>query len=208
MKIVWVCVLGALISCGFNEEELIEQGVVHLEVPILDTLKPKSIKSPVLPSLKEIIDSNSFQKNNISFIIDKSDFRIYALYNDSILKDFPVVFGGNQKDDKLRQGDNCTPEGTFKIRSKYPHSSWTKFIWVDYPNKDSWAKHNAAKKNKTIPQSAKIGGEIGIHGVPEGFDYLVDDQVNWTLGCISLKTKDLNEIYPYFHKEVLVTIRK
>lgn len=208
MKIGWIGVLAVVISCGFNEAELIEKEVKIDTVAVIDTVIPPIIEVPVLPSLKEIVDEHSFQVNNISFLIDKSDYKIYACYNDSILKEYPVVLGGNPTDDKLRQGDGCTPEGSFKIRSKYPHSSWEKFIWVDYPNTNSWQKHNAAKKNGKIPSSANIGGEIGIHGVPEGMDFLVENGTNWTLGCISLKIKDLNEIYPYFHKNIVVNIRK
>jgi len=49
--------------------------------------------------------------------------------------------------------------------------------------------------NGLIPKKATIGGEIGIHGVPKGYDYLIDEKENWTLGCISLKTNDINELY-------------
>ena len=55
--------------------------------------------------------------------------------------------------------------------------------------------YNTAKSNETIPQSASIGGEIGIHGVPADYDNIIDEKCNWTLGCISLKNTDVNEIY-------------
>jgi murein L,D-transpeptidase YafK len=50
-----------------------------------------------------------------------------------IIKQYPVVLGGNPVDDKLLQGDLCTPEGNFLIHAKYPHKSWEKFIWINYP---------------------------------------------------------------------------
>ena len=106
------------------------------------------------------------------------------------------------------QGDQCTPEGIFKVLSKYPHKSWSKFIWIDYPNAESWRKHNRAKQKGEIPKDAKIGGEIGIHGVPNGTDFLIDLKRNWTLGCIAMKNKDVNELYPYVKKNTLVTIQK
>ena len=105
-------------------------------------------------------------------------------------------------------GDRCTPEGLFYMVSKYPHESWSKFIWINYPNEDSWEKHNQAKHEGIIPENAKIGGEIGIHGVPKGMSRLIDLRLNWTLGCISMKNNDVNEIYPYLSETTEIVIRK
>ncbi|MEL6652101.1 MAG: L,D-transpeptidase, partial [Bacteroidota bacterium] len=52
------------------------------------------------------------------------------------------------------------------------------------------------QENGSISSTAKIGGEIGIHGVPLGYDYAIDEQMNWTLGCISLRNADLEELIP------------
>lgn len=92
-------------------------------------------------------------------------------------------------------GDRKTPEGTLKIQDKYPHPSWSKFLWLDYPNAQSQCKHNRAKQMGDILQQITIGGEIGIHGVPIGQDALIDERNNWTLGCPTLKTQDINELY-------------
>ncbi len=158
--------------------------------------------------LSHLIDSLGIPKDNLRFKIDKSDYKLSVLYGEQVIKEYPVVFGGNPKDDKLMQGDQCTPEGEFKMLSKYPHKSWSKFIWIDYPNGDSWKKHRKAKQDGKIPQDAKIGGEIGIHGVPGDANFLVSTKRNWTLGCISLNNKDINEIYPYFNKNTKITIQK
>jgi murein L,D-transpeptidase YafK len=158
--------------------------------------------------LKVILDKKGLSAKDLSIKIDKSDYKLSICSNDSVIKEYPVVFGGNPTDDKLIQGDGCTPEGTFKIRSKYPHKSWSKFIWIDYPNKNSWKKHNQAKSEGKIPKNAKIGGEIGIHGVPQNADWAIDAKQNWTLGCISLKNKDINEIYPFVNETTTITIQK
>jgi murein L,D-transpeptidase YafK len=158
--------------------------------------------------LKFLIDSLKINSQTLRFLVLKSKYEM-SVWHDSIkIKTYPVVFGTNPVDDKLRQGDRCTPEGKFKIRDKYPHADWSKFIWIDYPNADSWKKHNEAKRKGLIPANSKIGGEVGIHGVPEGSDFAIDEKNNWTWGCISLKTKDINEIYPYFNKSTVLEIRK
>ncbi len=158
-------------------------------------------------SLIELCDS--FNINYVNILIDKGDYTLAVLYDTLKLKEYPVVFGSNPVDDKRMQGDNCTPEGVFKVRSKYPHKSWSKFIWIDYPNNKSWEKFNKLKRDHEIPGNAKIGGEIGIHGVPAGGNGLIDARINWTLGCISLKNKDVDEIYPYISPgHTIVTIMK
>lgn len=144
----------------------------------------------------------------IRILIDKSDYQLLIFSADTLVKTYPIVLGGNAVDDKLREGDSCTPEGVFKIVDKYPHKSWSKFIWLNYPTPDSWRKHKKAKREGRIPKEATIGGEIGIHGVPKGSDLMVKTGVNWTLGCISLTNNDVNEIYPFINKNTEIRIRK
>lgn len=158
--------------------------------------------------LSKLTDSLKVDLKKIRIVVLKSKYEL-GVYQDSLLlKNYPVVFGGNPVDDKLMQGDNCTPEGIFKIRSKYNHAKWSRFIWIDYPNADSWKKHNRAIARGLIPKNADIGGEVGIHGIPQGYDFAIDEKQNWTLGCISMKNKDVIEIFPFFHKDILVEIRK
>ena len=181
-----------------------------------DSIKMVSIKknpiSSVLinenRSLAFLIDSLQVKQHNISIQIDKSDYTLMVLNKAEVLKSYRMVLGSNPKDDKRMEGDRCTPEGTFHIVSKYPHKSWRKFIWIDYPNDESKIKFKEAKLNGEIPKDAKIGGEIGIHGTPEGSDYLIDDKVNWTWGCVSLKRKDVDEIYPYINESTEIIIEK
>ena len=155
--------------------------------------------------ISELIED--LNKENISILIEKSEYKLTILYNNIRIKSFPVVFGSNPIDDKLRQGDSRTPEGFFKVRAYYPHKSWSKFIWIDYPTANSWKKHNSAKSTGLISQNSSIGGEIGIHGVPTGCDNMIDEKHNWTLGCISLKNSDVNEIYEIMKAGTEIEIR-
>ncbi|MDJ0531637.1 MAG: L,D-transpeptidase [Xenococcaceae cyanobacterium MO_207.B15] len=139
--------------------------------------------------------TSPIDKSQIAILVEKSQFRLTIYYQNQPIKSYPVVFGANPSGDKLQEGDMKTPEGIFKVRDLYPHDSWSKFIWLDYPNHDSWSKHLQAKKLGKIAWSASIGSEIGIHGVNHNTDYLIDEGNNWTWGCISLKNKDVDEIY-------------
>lgn len=159
-------------------------------------------------ALAELIRANRAEGCRFSVNIDKSEYKLRVLADTIVLKEYPVVFGKNPTGDKLIQGDKCTPEGSFKMISKYPHKKWSKFIWINYPNDESWIKHNRAKAEGTIPGNARIGGEIGIHGVPDGMDFLIDMRYNWTLGCIAMKNKDIDELYPYITEDVTIKILK
>ncbi len=180
--------------------------VVKWQFPKSTLSKPLALVSyqTTTKPLSELISKGT----EISILIDKSDYQLQIFTADTLVKIYSIVLGGNPIDDKLREGDQCTPEGTFKIVSKYPHGSWSKFIWINYPTTDSWRKHKKAKADGIIPKNATIGGEIGIHGVPKGTDVMIKTRINWTLGCISLTNTDVNEIYPFIDKNTVIKIRK
>jgi murein L,D-transpeptidase YafK len=194
LSILVVLLLGGMVFAKYNLSKRLVLSHLLVHKTNLDTLQKLSDLIPLGTKIK--------------VIIDKSDYTLQVFTADTLVKTYPVVFGGNPVDDKLREGDQCTPEGTFHIFSKYPHKSWTKFIWIDYPTADSKKKHNQAKADGKIPKNARIGGEIGIHGVPNGNDFAIDKKINWTLGCISLKNADVDEIYPYFNKKTEIIIQK
>jgi lipoprotein-anchoring transpeptidase ErfK/SrfK len=106
-----------------------------------------------------------------------------------------VVFGNNNLGDKMVAGDRKTPEGVFTIVSKRPHEKWDRFMMLDYPTQADYAKFEYRKEHGMIPGNAQIGGGIGIHGTWPHEDFAVDGYDNWTEGCISLKDKDVEELY-------------
>ncbi len=156
--------------------------------------------------LKTIVAERNIPKNELKVLIDKSDYTLSVYHKTEKLISYPCVFGFNAVDDKHQEGDGCTPEGTFGIRSKYAHKSWSYFIWIDYPNKESWRRFNARKADGTIDKNARIGGEIGIHGVPEGMDDMIANRTNWTLGCISLTNKDITDLYQSIGDRTMIEI--
>ncbi|MBK8226310.1 MAG: L,D-transpeptidase family protein [Flavobacteriales bacterium] len=160
---------------------------------------PERIATAALPErpLAFLIDSLELDAGSIRFHVDKSERRFRVYVQDRLLKAYPCVLGEKPVGDKHHQGDRKTPEGTFGFRSKRVHAQWHKFIWVDYPNAESWRRYNERKANGLIPHAKGIGGEIGIHGVPEGMDHWIEAGADWTWGCIALKNADVDEIYPF-----------
>ena len=203
-RIQWICILFGLsltvLGCT--------QGASSVDVSSLgEKAMHQSIPDPE-ENLVDIIAERTIRKNELTLSIDKSEYTLSVLYRGETLIVYPCVFGFNALDDKAQEGDGCTPEGTFGIRDMYPHKSWKFFIWIDYPNKESWRRFEQRKANGEIEASATIGGEIGIHGVPEGGDKMIENQTNWTLGCISLKNKHMTDLYHSLSKEVKVEIVK
>lgn len=159
-------------------------------------------------TLDDLVKENGIKIEELSVLIDKSDYILSFIHADTVVKEYPVVLGYNPEGDKMQEGDYKTPEGTFGVRSKYGHKNWKYFIWIDYPNEESWSKFKKRKADGTIDKSAKIGGEVGIHGTPEGMDNMIAEGTNWTYGCISLTRKDVAEIYPFIHEKIQIVIQK
>jgi murein L,D-transpeptidase YafK len=141
-------------------------------------------------------------------VIDKSDYELKVYDAKGWYATYPVVFGNDPLLDKKMEGDRCTPEGTFKIISKKPHDKWSRFLMLDYPNQESLKKFNQRKQKGEIPKNATPGGGVGIHGTWPYEDFVIDRYKNWTLGCISLKNSDVQELYNYITIGTSVTIQK
>jgi murein L,D-transpeptidase YafK len=130
----------------------------------------------------------------IIIVKHKYEMNVYDADN-NLLIIYPVVFGSKDLGDKMMQGDRKTPEGTFHITAKRPHAKWNRFIALDYPNAESYAKFNERKAEGLIPSNAVIGGEIGIHGTWPHEDFAVDYFQNWTQGCVSTKNEYIQQLF-------------
>lgn len=147
--------------------------------------------------LARLLDSLHLPASRLWLHVDKSERILCVMADTAELKRYPCVLGENPVGDKMRQGDRRTPEGTFTFRSKRRHGTWHVFIWIDYPNAESWRRFKARQASGEVPANADIGGEVGIHGVPDGKDHWIDQGTDWTWGCIALRNADVDEIYPY-----------
>lgn len=153
----------------------------------------------------------SIDVDKVFLLIDKSDYRLYLYEDVTLRKIYKVVFGSRDQSDKLVQGDRRTPEGTFRILSKRVDNRWSRFLLLDYPNENSRAKFQHYLAAGKVTANADMGGGIGIHGVEYGSgirDNYVDSRINWTLGCISMKNADVNELYDILKVGTPVVIRR
>jgi murein L,D-transpeptidase YafK len=167
--------------------------------------------TPEQREVKKLLDKNGYGHQKYGpkptvLLVKKLDRRLTVYRGVTPLKTYPVVLGANPRPDKLCQGDMCTPEGVYHVVCKYNHPRWDKFILLDYPNTQNWLKFSRAKTKGQLPETARIGGDIGIHGTADPLRNL--NREDWTWGCVSLLNQDIEEIYPMVNDDTLVVIQK
>lgn len=145
--------------------------------------------------------------NPYYIIIDKSDYEMQIYDDTGWLATYPVVFGSKDLSDKMMEGDKRTPTGEFKVALKKTNKRWGLELLLDYPNSESLRKFNERKQQGLIPKNARIGDGIAIHGTRPGSEWAVDNFINWTDGCISVRYSEMKEIYDLIPQGTKVTIR-
>jgi len=144
---------------------------------------------------KVAINPDTMNKSFVEVLVDKSHYCVYVMYRKRMIRAYKAVFGPKPQQLKMMEGDRCTPEGWFTIQNKNPASRYDKFMLLSYPDDSARARFNRAKEAGTIPRTAKIGGDVGIHGIWQGGDDMIELGVGWTDGCIAIKNKDVEELY-------------
>lgn len=156
------------------------------------------------------LNPSRINADKVFLLIDKSDYRMYVYEDVTLLKIYKVVFGSNDQSDKFAEGDKRTPNGTFRISQKRIDNRWSRFMLLDYPNSESMEKFARRVSRGEAHPGTDLGGGIGLHGVEYASgirDYYVDQRINWTLGCVSLKNGDINEIFEVVKVGTPVVIR-
>ena len=154
------------------------------------------------------INPDTMSKDSVILVVNKSKYTVEVFYRRKKIRVYKAVFGPKPLLDKKMAGDRATPEGWFKIQNKNPNSKYDKFILLNYPNDSSIARFNRLKADGILPQSARIGGDVGIHGVWKGGDDMIDMGVCWTDGCVALKNKDIEDLYTLVGIGTSVYIKK
>ncbi len=121
-------------------------------------------------------------------LVTKSSHTLVLYSHGAVLRTYKVALG-RASGRKEQQGDNRTPEGHYRIDSHNPHSSCHLSLHISYPNADD------RLRAKTAHHPA--GGDIMIHGLPNGLGYLgaLHRMTDWTYGCIAVTDAEMEEIY-------------
>ena len=122
-------------------------------------------------------------------LVNKTDRKMYLFHKNEVLKAYDVELGFTARGHKQFEGDGKTPEGDYFIDRRNPNSSFHLSLGISYPNE---ADRAFAKE-----QGKKPGGDIFIHGQPNGMGWRKRRRLgpDWTAGCISVKNKQMERIY-------------
>jgi murein L,D-transpeptidase YafK len=208
----WGCILlivPLLVAAGCAGAPEKPEATVALDQPLPMYEPQQTNLTPEQKYLADLLAKNGYNGHGAKptvIVVHKLSRKLTFYQGLTPLKTYSVVLGNDPRNDKLCQGDTCTPEGVYHIRAKYPHARWDYFMWLDYPNNQDWLKFSRAKQAGRLPPDADIGGQVGIHGTEDASRNL--SGLNWTHGCVSLMNKDLEEIYPMVNDKTLVVIEK
>ena len=131
--------------------------------------------------------SNDAQIDSIVVYKSKREMSVYS--NGQLLKTYKISLGRQPVGHKEFEGDKKTPEGIYAINDKNPESGYHKNLGISYPDKDDL--ENARQLGKPA------GGDIKIHGLRNGTGFIgkFHRLFDWTLGCIAVTDKEIDELY-------------
>jgi L,D-peptidoglycan transpeptidase YkuD (ErfK/YbiS/YcfS/YnhG family) len=146
-------------------------------------------------------------------VVRKSARKLTLYAGEKAVRIYRVGLGFDPEDDKTRQGDGRTPEGSFYVCVKNPNSKYYLSLGLSYPNKEhaerglrggliTRAQHdrimNALEAKSRPPWDTRLGGEVFIHGRGSKSD--------WTFGCVALDDEDMKELFGCIPKGTPVII--
>jgi murein L,D-transpeptidase YafK len=119
----------------------------------------------------------------------KSERRLELKRQGRLLRAYRVSLGFSPLHHKEREGDGRTPEGAYTIDARNPRSAFHLSLRVSYPDADDRARAAARGEDP--------GGEIFIHGLPNGWRKLWTPhrRRDWTAGCIALTDREIREVW-------------
>ena len=157
MRYLFYCICVALLlaagaGCGGG---LGKPETATLDAPLPEYQEQQTQLTAEQQYVAQVLIENGYNVNRDKptvIVVHKISRKLTCYRGLTPLKTFPVVLGNDPLNDKLCQGDTCTPEGVYRVRAKYPHPRWDSFIWLDYPNDKNWLKFGRAKKAGKIPR--------------------------------------------------------
>jgi murein L,D-transpeptidase YafK len=121
--------------------------------------------------------------------VDKSDRLLTLFSRGTPVKTYRVALGSSPVGPKQEEGDGRTPEGRYTIDSRKADSAYHRALHISYPNA---ADREAARRRGVSP-----GGDIMLHGLPNGMAAVGSLHVlhDWTKGCIAVTDEEIEEIW-------------
>ncbi|GAA3086539.1 L,D-transpeptidase family protein [Rhizobium viscosum] len=122
--------------------------------------------------------------------VHKSERSMVLLRGDTPLSTYRISLGSAADEGpKQREGDEKTPEGRYEIDWRNPRSMAHLSLHISYPAPAD--RQNAELKGYSP------GGNIMIHGLPNGWGFLqgIHRLWDWTDGCIAVTDEEMRDIW-------------
>ncbi len=122
-------------------------------------------------------------------VVDKSERTLTVFWRGVPIKVYRVALGGNPIGPKERQGDERTPEGLYTVLKRHASSEYHRALHLSYPNAADRARARAVREHP--------GGDIEIHGLKPGFEWLGSAHTlfDWTNGCVAVTNVEIEELW-------------
>jgi hypothetical protein len=143
----------------------------------------------------------SRQHQAAALVVVKSTRQLTLYRNGRAAASYPVRLGFNGVQEKRYEDDGATPEGHYhviRVKDRGQTEFYRAFL-LDYPNADDQRRFQAARKAGAIPDGARIGGNIEIHGDANRL-------LSQTLGCVMLGNRQMDALFRDVETGTPVTI--
>jgi murein L,D-transpeptidase YafK len=134
-------------------------------------------------------DADNPTQNVDRVVVLKKERTLQLMSHGKVFKTYKVALGGNPVGPKVQQGDHRTPEGIYVLDHRNAHSHYYKSIHISYPN--------AADRTKAAKLHVPTGGDIFLHGLPNGYGAVGSAHrlKDWTDGCVAVTDEEIDEIW-------------
>jgi murein L,D-transpeptidase YafK len=150
-------------------------------IALSKVVTPTILHTPVI-GVKSIMVADSI-------VVEKGKHTLTLYAAGMPVRTYQIALGKQPKGDKIRMGDNRTPEGLFRIDYKNPDSKYHMSLHISYPDE--------AHIERARRMGYKAGGDIMIHGLPKQFESFgaAQAEYDWTEGCIAVTNQEIEEIW-------------
>jgi murein L,D-transpeptidase YafK len=156
-----------------------------------DFLKPTRVTPPLAAP----------EQRATRIVVEKAARRMMLERNGKVERIYAVALGSDPLGHKAQEGDGRTPEGSYAIDFKNPRSKFHLSLRISYPN--------AIDRDSAQQRGVAPGGDIMIHGLPNGMGLLGSAMIerDWTDGCVAVTNAQIEEIWSLVDVGTPVEIR-
>lgn len=121
-------------------------------------------------------------------VVYKSKRRMMAYSNGQLVRTYRISLGDTPVGDKRQEGDEKTPEGSYRISGKGLMPNYHKHLRISYPDSEDKREARLAGRDP--------GGGILIHGLQHRFSFVgkFHRWYDWTNGCIAVTDEEVAEL--------------